>query len=84
MYKNLHSVDLWPNSGTLGHFQTWHPPIFFLKHIKIHFEYACQNVLKMPTDFFSGSGWPTIWHDHLELAKTKAWLRINIMRRLKF
>ena len=24
------------------------------------------------------------WHDHLELVKTKAWLRINIMRRLKF
>ena len=23
-------------------------------------------------------------HDHLELVKTKAWLRINIMRRLKF
>ena len=24
------------------------------------------------------------WHDHLELVKTKAWLRINIMRRIKF
>ena len=24
------------------------------------------------------------WHDHLELVKTKAWLRINIMRRLNF
>ena len=24
------------------------------------------------------------WHDHLELVKTKAWLRIDIMRRLKF
>ena len=24
------------------------------------------------------------WHNHLELVKTKTWLRINIMRRLKF
>ena len=24
------------------------------------------------------------WHDHLELVKAKAWLRINIMRRLNF
>ena len=24
------------------------------------------------------------WHDHLELVKAAAWLRINIMRRLKF
>lgn len=24
------------------------------------------------------------WHDHIELVKAKAWLRINIMRRLKF
>ena len=63
---NLHSVDLWPNSGTLGHFQTWHPPLSFLKHIKKHFEHGCQNVLKNANRiFFSGSGWPTImpdWH----------------------
>ena len=38
--------------GLLGHFRTWHLPLSFLKHIKIHFEHGCQNVLKMPTDFF--------------------------------
>ena len=32
--------------GLWGHFQTWHPPLSFLKHIKIYFEHGCQNVLK--------------------------------------
>ena len=52
LYRNLHLVDLWPNSGTLGHFQTWHPPLSFLKHIKIHFEHGCQNVLKHANRIF--------------------------------
>ena len=53
IYKNVHSVYLLSNSENLGHFQTWHPPIYFLKHIKLHYEHGCQNVLeKMPTIFF--------------------------------
>ena len=38
--------------GLWGHFQTWHPPLSFLKHIKIHFEHGCQNVLKNANRFF--------------------------------
>ena len=40
------------NSGTLGHFQTWRPPLSLLKHIKIHFEHGCQNVLKNANRIF--------------------------------
>ena len=45
-YKSLHSVDLRPNYGTWGHFQIWHPPLSFLKHIKVHYEHGLQTVLK--------------------------------------
>ena len=38
--------------GLLGHFQTWHPPLSCLKHIKIHFEHGCQNVLKNANRIF--------------------------------
>ena len=50
--KSLHSVDLRPNSGTLGHFQSWQLHLSFLKHNKVQYEHGCQNVLKMITDFF--------------------------------
>ena len=68
IYNNLHSDDLWPNSGTLGHFQTWHPPLYFLKHIKIHFEHGCQNVLKNADRIFfqvlDGQLTACLWRNH--------------------
>ena len=41
----LHSFDLWPNSKTQKHFQTWHPP------------YGCwhtsKNTISMDATFYS-------------------------------
>ena len=61
-YAILHSVDLWPNSETQKHFQTWHPPVRVLPHIKEYYEHGCHNVLNFAIRrFFSGYGLLIKW-----------------------
>ena len=56
-YAILHWVDLWPNSETQKHFQTWHPPVRVLPHIKEYYKHGCHNVLNFAIRrFFSGYG----------------------------
>ena len=39
----LHSFDLWPNSETQKHFQTWHP----------HVRHTSRNTISMDAKFYS-------------------------------
>ena len=41
----MHSFDLWPNSETRKHFQTRHPPVRLLAHIKEYNKHGCQILL---------------------------------------
>ena len=41
----------------------------------------CQPIKEVTSIFFSNDG---TWHEHIGYITSKAWTRINIMRKLKF
>ena len=58
------------------HNKPFHPPLSMNQNPINNVNYHKHLGLTFSQDCY--------WHDHLELVKNKAWLRINIMRRLKF
>ena len=61
---------------TCKHNKLYHPPLFMQNHQATEVESHKHLGIHFASD--------STWHQHIDYIKQKAWLRINIMRKLKF
>ena len=61
---------------TRKRYKLYHPPLFMKNHQVTEVESHKHLGIHFPSD--------CTWHQHIDYIKQTAWLRINIMRKLKF